>query len=172
MSSLFATMIESVAARLSSDNQDIVKNSTERYTSLDLDVLLTIWFQWKLFCYSDWFSSRTEMFWDTKFVNKTEIKRICPHDKLRDSHMESYPLQAFSSYSFKSLGKVGGDTWVLQREAWESLTSVTMKGGHGFWRSLASRWRHWSLLVEVEWHKLEIYDVLVKEKNAFFLLWR
>lgn len=110
----------------------------------------TIWFQSKLFCYSDWFSSRTETFWDTEFVNKTEIKLICPHDKLRDSYVESYPLQAFSSYNLKSLGNVGEDSWILQREAWESLTSVTMKG---FWRSLANRWRHLSLPVEVEWHE-------------------
>lgn len=40
MSSLFAIMLESMAVRFRSDNQDIVKNSTERYISLDLDVLL------------------------------------------------------------------------------------------------------------------------------------
>lgn len=40
MSSLFANMTESLAVRIRGDNQDIVKDSTKSYISLDSDVLL------------------------------------------------------------------------------------------------------------------------------------
>ena len=109
MSSIFANMIESLAVGIRGDNQDIVKNSTESYISLDSDILLYHLVSLKAipFFRLVFFQDRDILGYE---VYKTEIKVYCSYDKLRDSHAETYPSQAFSSYSLKSLGKARRNT--------------------------------------------------------------
>lgn len=103
MSSLFANMIESLVVRIWSDNQDIVKDSTESYILLDSDVLLCHLVSVKpiLLFRLFFFQDRDILGYE---VYKTEIELYHFYDKLTDSHVESYPSQAFSSYLLKSLG--------------------------------------------------------------------
>lgn len=89
ISSLFANMTESLAVRIRGDNQDIVKDSTESYISLDSDVLLYHLVSVKAILFF-----RLVFFQDRDILGykayKTEIK-LCSNYKWRDSHVETNP---------------------------------------------------------------------------------
>jgi len=107
-----------------------VNDSTKSYISLDSDVLLYHWLSVKAipFFRLVFFQDRDILGYE---VYKAEIRLYCSYDKVRDSHVESSPSQAFSSYSLKvweipesSRGRLESPSHGYTKEGWHDLCRI------------------------------------------------